>query len=76
MVVLGAVVAYRSNGNWIRGFSKLLGSSIAYVAELWSVLGGLELARSQGVIKIELHVDSKMVATSLNCWSIGKQIFV
>jgi hypothetical protein len=38
-----------SNGNWICGFAKSLGTCNAFVAELWGVLEGLNLARVQGV---------------------------
>jgi hypothetical protein len=37
-----------SNGNWICGFAKSLGTCNAFVAELWGVLEGLNLARVQG----------------------------
>jgi hypothetical protein len=35
-------------------FSKFLGSCSAYMAELWRVLKGLNLARSRGFTTIEL----------------------
>jgi len=37
-------------------FSKFLGSCSAYMAELWRVLKGLNLARSRGFTRIELWI--------------------
>lgn len=33
-----------SDRNWLGGFSRSLGSCLAFVAELWGALQGLELA--------------------------------
>jgi ribonuclease HI len=53
-------------GEWICGFSKGLGSCSAYVAELWGVFEGLKLARSNGYRKVELHIDSSSVVSSIS----------
>ncbi|KAK2382454.1 TMV resistance protein N [Trifolium repens] len=44
-----------SNGQWLGGFSRHLGTCNAYIAELWGVLDGLKLAYERGFKKIELH---------------------
>jgi ribonuclease HI len=54
-----------SQGEWIGGFAKCLGSCSAFVAEIWGVLVGLHYARSLGFSKVELTVDSEAV------WSKG-----
>lgn len=38
-----------NDGRWICGFAKKIGSTTAYVAELWEVSEGLRLAHSRGV---------------------------
>jgi ribonuclease HI len=53
-------------GEWVCGFSKGLGSCSAYVAELWGVFEGLKLARSHGYRKVELHIDSSSVISSIS----------
>jgi len=53
------------NGHWICGFSKGLGACSAYVAELWGVFEGLKLARLRGFHKVELDIDSSVVASTL-----------
>ncbi|MCI24501.1 ribonuclease H protein, partial [Trifolium medium] len=50
-----------SDGEWLGGFAKFLGACSAYVAELWGVLEGLNLARRLGFRAVELHVDSDVV---------------
>jgi ribonuclease HI len=44
---------------------KGLGSCDAYAAELSCVCEGLKLARARGFNRVELHVDSCVVATTL-----------
>jgi ribonuclease HI len=53
------------NGKWICDFSKALGACSAYVAELWGVFEGLKLARLCGFRKVQLHIDSWVVASTL-----------
>lgn len=59
-----------SSGKWLLGFAKHVGVSSAYLAELWGVYEGLKLAKSKGYLRLELQLDSKTVADSLN---IGNQ---
>lgn len=60
-----------SSGQWLCGFSKFVGDSSAYIAELWGVYEGLQLAKQKGFSHVELQVDSKIVADGLNSGSIG-----
>jgi len=54
------------NGEWICGFSKGLGSCGVYVVELWGVFEGLKLACSHDYRKVELHIDSSSVVSSIS----------
>jgi ribonuclease HI len=47
-----------SQGEWIGGFAKNVGSCNAFVAELWGVLEGLRFVQLLGFKKIELNIDS------------------
>lgn len=66
------------DGQWIYGFSKNVGSTSAYLAELW----GLKLAKSRGFTQVELQMDSKIVVKCLkgdgkgsaNCWNLVSHI--
>ncbi|MCI44373.1 ribonuclease H protein, partial [Trifolium medium] len=53
------------------GFTKGLGACSAYVAKLWGVLEGLKMARVCGVRKLEIHIDSMVVVTSINAGKGG-----
>jgi ribonuclease HI len=53
------------SGIWIDGFSKALGDTTAYMAELWGIYEGLSLASRRGVPRLELRTDSQVIATSL-----------
>jgi ribonuclease HI len=54
-----------SQGEWIGGFAKCVGSCSAFVAEVWEVLVGLRYVRSLGFNKVELNVDSKAVVRGI-----------
>lgn len=53
-------------GAWICGFSKSLGPCNAFLAELWGVFTGVQLAMSRGFTKMEVQVDSQVVASLLS----------
>lgn len=55
-----------SNGNWILGFAKRLGHASPFLAELWGILLGLQLAADLGFDKLEIELDSISVVNVLN----------
>lgn len=71
-----------SDGGWLCGFSKKLGNTTAYVAELWGVPEALKIAKERGYPRVELRMDSKVVADclkgksdgSFRGWSLIKEI--
>ena len=50
-----------SNGIWVRGFSWIIGTTNSFVAELWGLRDGLELARKLDIAKLIVEVDAKAV---------------
>nr|POF04974.1 hypothetical protein CFP56_18430 [Quercus suber] len=42
----GARLLRDSNGSWIRGFSRLIGSSSCLLAELWALRDGIAMAKT------------------------------
>ncbi|GAU51253.1 hypothetical protein TSUD_412460, partial [Trifolium subterraneum] len=49
------------NGIWICGFSKFLGNTSAYMAEVWGLYEGLSMARNLGIERLEVQVDSEVL---------------
>ncbi|PNX57339.1 putative ureidoglycolate hydrolase, partial [Trifolium pratense] len=47
-----------SEGEWLIGFSKLIGRGDVYIAELRGLPEGLKLAKRMNFNKVEVHVDS------------------
>jgi ribonuclease HI len=54
-----------NTGDWVEGFTKALGDTTAYMAELWGVFEGLILAKRRGVTKLDLRIDSEVIVKSL-----------
>lgn len=52
-------------GRWVRGFTKHLGLTTAFVAELWGVYEGLKMTRELGLSKLVVHLDSLTVVQSI-----------
>ncbi|MCI17069.1 ribonuclease H protein, partial [Trifolium medium] len=71
-----------SDGQWLGGFSKFVGSCSACVAEFWGVLEGFKYAWNLGFRFVELHIDSQVVVkmiqddgiASSSCWSLVRRI--
>lgn len=52
-----------TDGGWLCGFAKSLGCCHAFIAELWGVYLGLQIAVEHGYMRVVLQVDSQVVAT-------------
>jgi ribonuclease HI len=59
-------IVRNNTGAWVEGFAKALGDTTAYMAELWGVFEGLVLARRLGVAKLEVRIDSAVIAQNLH----------
>ncbi|KAH1083388.1 hypothetical protein J1N35_023149 [Gossypium stocksii] len=49
-----------SNGNWIAGFSRFIGSSMPLQAELWGIADGMKLAWDLRYRKLVMEIDSSI----------------
>ncbi|GAU38719.1 hypothetical protein TSUD_396480 [Trifolium subterraneum] len=58
-------VLRNENGTWIEGFTKALGDTTAYMAELWGIYEGLRLAQRRKMTRLELRTDSQVIAQRL-----------
>jgi hypothetical protein len=67
-----------SEGEWLIGFSKLIGRGDAYIAELWGLLEGLKLAKRMSFKKIEVHVDSIGVVNDIKriTYYVGRLLLI
>jgi ribonuclease HI len=54
-----------SAGEWIHGFSKIIGREEVYIAELWGVLEGLKLAKRMKFARVEVRIDSLEVVNDI-----------
>ncbi|MCI24657.1 ribonuclease H protein, partial [Trifolium medium] len=61
-------------GRWIEGFTKALGDTNAYIAELWGIFEGLCLAKRKRVTKLELRTDSQVIAQNLQLRTNGSAV--
>ena len=48
-------------GNWICGFSVLLGTCITIEAEIWALVHGLRMAWEKGIRRLVVEMDSMLV---------------
>lgn len=70
-LIAAAGVIRDSNGNWIVGFSKFLGSGDALLAEIWALKLGLCLCVSKGLKNIFVETDSAIAAHLILCHNIS-----
>ncbi|GAU48590.1 hypothetical protein TSUD_405800 [Trifolium subterraneum] len=63
---------FRNNlGHWLGGFAKKIGTTSAYIVELWGAYEGLRWARTRGYVNVELRMDSLVVVRCLNGEEVG-----
>jgi ribonuclease HI len=60
-----------ASGKWISGFSKSLGVTTAYVAELWGLFEGLTMTRRLGYKKVDVQMDSTIIVQTINNYSVA-----
>ncbi|XP_050216415.1 uncharacterized protein LOC126667478 [Mercurialis annua] len=58
-------VARNSSGEWMFGYSRLIGRCSVLQAELWGALDGLNLAWSRGHKQVILEMDSKLAVDAI-----------
>ena len=57
----GGGLLRNSDDNWIRGFSRSMGTCSSLMVELWALKDGLYLAKELGFSSIYIEVDAKLI---------------
>jgi ribonuclease HI len=47
------------------GYSRYIGESTAFIAEIWGIFDGLSIAQQRGCQQVELQIDSQVVVSCL-----------
>ena len=50
-----------SNGDWVAGFMRKLGSMSSIMAELWALKDGLLVARQLDILDINIELDADVL---------------
>ena len=53
-------------GNWVIGFSRKIGRTDSFVAEIWSLWDGLQLCRQMNACVVMIELDEKSLVDVLN----------
>ena len=59
------------NGDWVTGFSRSLGCTNSFLAELWALRDGLTLAKDLNLNNLIIELDAKSVVQLMNNNSIN-----
>ena len=62
----GGGVIRDSNGEWVAGFVRKLGSMSSILAELWALKDGLLLARQLDILNVNIELDADLIVHLLN----------
>ena len=65
-IVGGGGVVRDEHGKWIVGFSRKIGRTTSYVAELWALWDGLNLCLAKNFLVMEVELDAKCVVDALS----------
>lgn len=58
-----------SNGNWVEGFSKSIGTSSVLMAELWAMRDGIRMAKSLNIQSLLINMDCSEVVNLITSHS-------
>ncbi|KAK7842364.1 hypothetical protein CFP56_014057 [Quercus suber] len=61
VVLVGVGLLRDSNGAWVQGFSRLIGSSSVLLAELWALRDEIAMALNLNIDKLIINVDASEV---------------
>ena len=71
----GGGVIRDSNGEWVAGFVRKLGSMSSILAELWALKDGLLLARQLDILNVNIELDADLIVHLLNNPSFHNLMF-
>ena len=54
------------NGLWIKGFARSIGYATSITAEFWALRDGLKLALNEGIQRLIVELDAKVVVDLIN----------
>ena len=52
-------------GHWIKGFSRALGTTNSFIAELWALRNGLIMSKELGISNLIVELDALSVINML-----------
>ena len=62
----GGGVLRDDQGNWVLGYSRKIGRTTSFLAELWALRDGLHLCLSKNHLDVEVELDAKIIVDALN----------
>lgn len=62
----GGGVLRCSNGNWITGFARKLGTVSNVMAKLWALKDGLALAKQLNLLNVNIELDAELIVHLLS----------
>lgn len=61
----GGGIIRDDQGNWVAGFSRNIGFSSSFIAELWALRDGLSLCKSLNLNAVDIQIDAKAIVALL-----------
>ena len=53
-------------GNWVKGYARGIGHTNSFLAELWALRDGLNIAREMGVSNLIIELDALSIVLLMN----------
>lgn len=61
----GGGILCDDQGNWVLGYSRKIGRTTSFLAELWALRDGLHLYLSKNHLNVEVELDVKIIVGAL-----------
>ena len=62
----GGGILRDDQGNWVAGFSRNIGFSTSFIAELWALSDGLTLYNNLKLNAVDIQIDAKAIVVLLS----------
>ncbi|XP_050263906.1 uncharacterized protein LOC126708133 [Quercus robur] len=63
----GGGILRDASGNWVQAFSRNIGTTTSFMAEIWALRDGLLMCLNLGINALEVELDARVVADPMNC---------
>lgn len=64
------------HGDWLRGFSRSIGITSSFIAELWALQDGLNMCLNMHFLAVDVQIDARLIVEAVCNSSYANRVFM